>query len=153
MTIYTKYAELRHNFSGLSTTADDGFKTWDDSLYGAGSFSGLDLPTNPNTLSFPFQITVNNEDADAVLGVDEYDWYLSEPGKADGRTPRLSITQSVPSPPTASTSGTVSIDRLDGDVLELDRLFFGCLIYVRRKSDGAFLVGDLYESLFSEVPV
>jgi hypothetical protein len=78
------YADFRNIFMAGEPLAADGFPTWD-----ATRFEGT-LVLYPNwQITFPIdcQFTSSN---DAVVGVDEYHWYLLQP--TETTEPRLSLT-------------------------------------------------------------
>lgn len=151
---------------------DDGYDRWPltyvrlaGSGFGAASGSGnpgstiTGVPT-PYAGS-PFTVTCNAVAADAVRGVDEYRWYLSQRTDTPA-SQHLDIYQ-LASTPTQSFSGTVRIvhtalaqsafgftgsSDFTPDMVPL--LFRNCHLYVQRISDNAIQWVDLLRAMTSE---
>lgn len=158
--ILSTYAEFRWMFKASSTLALDGFPVFN---YAKVSSTKLTLPTTP-TVSTPIVVTQNGGANDAVANVDEWHWYLSQ--QSDDLTKAywypipnaLSYYTSVPTPTTATQSGTLQIYQSASGVAAyaasptpetLFRLAFDVVVYGLRVSDGTIFVGDLGRSMFA----
>lgn len=125
----------------------DGFEEWPLAKLRASSFDDLNVPTSTEDFSDTYTFTVNAIAPDAVPGVDEYDWYLSQ------RTDDLDSQYVLISAYTPGHSGTVTVDLnpltianllpfadpsefSDPDNLAL--ILRDCAIYCHRRSDDAY---------------
>lgn len=122
----------------------DGHKVWRSNLLRAGGFTGFATPT---ISAYPFALTCNAEAADAVLGVHEYSWYLSQ--RTDTVASQcLTIEHDVP-----AKSGRVRINIVGANVARilpglsgadlltassLALIFKHVHLYVHRRSDNAY---------------
>lgn len=148
--ILQRYQDFRMAFADVgAATANDGFKEWPVGRVRASGFSSsLSIPV---IQSFPITITCNAQASDAVAGVDEYDWYLSQ------RTDTPAI-QYLSLAAVANKSGTVTLD-VTGQVANLlpgvnssdyvsdHNLALICkhaAIYVQRRSDKAIQWAYVY---------
>ncbi len=117
-----------------------------------GGFTGIDKPyTGP-----PMTISINGGAADAVFGVADYHWYLSQ--RTDEPTEQyLTCVQKADSGGN-SYSGTVLVNRTELANKELQitttpnmnqvrGLFINCHLHVKRVSDGAIQWVDLYREM------
>jgi len=105
----------------------------------------------------PYEISVNSGAADAVLGTDEYDWYLSQrtddvfrqwftlTQKASNGSQSFSSTVTLEHTAlaTAETGVTSSSITVDAFIRLLRHLH----LYVRRRSDGAIQWVHLYDTM------
>lgn len=138
------YSVFRAVFAlGGAATAADGMPEWPVASLRAGGFTGLVTPT---IAAYPFTITCNADAADAVLGVHEYDWYLSQ--RTDvAASQYLTIEHDVP-----AKSGRVRINTVGANVARLlpglsgaqllttdaqSAIFRNVHLYVHRRSDDA----------------
>lgn len=131
----------------------DGVERWPVANMRAGGFTGgvTGMPI-PYVFGLLITLTVNAGVADSVLNVDEYDWYLSQ--RTDEVSSQyLSMTE-VP-PGASSFSGSVRLVTstvsnvlgiVDGPITppQTALLFNKAHLYVRRKSDDAIQLIDLY---------
>lgn len=122
---------------------------------GPGPFAGLSIPWVPLDPAVGIAITVNANAADAVKGVDEYDWYLSQ--RTDiGANQYLQLFDN-PVSATESRSGTVRFAHNALAVSEfgiavgtpltpvqIAKVFNKAHLYVQRRSDKLILFTDLY---------
>jgi hypothetical protein len=115
-------------------------------------FTGIDKPYLWQTMT----VTVNNQAADAVYGVSDYHWYLTQ-RTDDASVQYLSIVQK-PDSGGQSFSGTVLIDHTATATAELGitgiptmaqlrGLFIHTELYCKRVSDGAIQWVDLYREM------
>ncbi len=147
--------------------APDGYEEWPGYFAGqagrtnlvrANGFSG-GFGSVPSSI-FPgvnTNFTVNAFAADAVAGVDEYDWFLSQRTE-DAAKKWLAIT-SYPGLLPNTYSGSVAIDMsaqaftelgLSSNPLSVDQIieiFRFCYLYCRRRSDGAIQGIDLLKAI------
>lgn len=144
--IVPTYAAMRGVFAApAAVVSADGYLTFPGTAkLRTGGFTGLVTPT---ISAFATTITCNAGASDAVLGVHEYDWYLSQ--RTDVAASQcMTIAHGNP-----AKSGTVTItlieamvDRLlpgrtDEELLEDDSLaviFRNVHLYVSRRSDRAY---------------
>ncbi len=102
-----------------------------------------------------FGITCNGFAPDAVFGVDEYDWYVSQRSEDTSAQP---LTLSFVS----TASGTIIISpkparygKVAGDPMtpdEVIKVFRNCHIYVKRISDGAIQWVDMLRAQVANTP-
>lgn len=162
MAIIPSYSAFRRRFyTGASPpTRDlDGYATWPLAEIGSGGFTGLEMPTNPATIAFPFNVQVNGGAMDTSAWTDEYDWFLSQRTDVEANqylvatqwlgtgVPIVHLSFSAVMAIDLTALGAATFPLLTPD--ELFRLFYNVHIYVQRKSDDAILVGDLGASLFA----
>ena len=144
--IVPSYGAFRVAFAAAgAVAAADGHLTFPGTAkLRTGGFTGLATPT---ITAYPLAITCNAEASDAVLGVHEYDWYLSQrTGTAASQC--LTIEHDVP-----AKSGRVRINIVAGNVAlilpglsgaglltdaALATIFRNCALYVSRRSDRAY---------------
>ena len=96
--ICTDYASFRNVFMAGEPVALDGFPTWD-----ATRFDGTLFPFTGWQQTFPISVQMTGG-TDAVAGVDEYHWYLSQP--TERTEPRLSLTLRTPASGTTNSGRT-----------------------------------------------
>jgi hypothetical protein len=109
-----------------------------------GGFTGMVTPT---ISAYPFAITCNAEASDAVLGVHEFDWYLSQRTDVVANQ-YLTIEHDVP-----AKSGRVRLNIVNANVAKLlpglsgaglltasslSTIFRDVHLYVSRRSDRAY---------------
>lgn len=144
MIVHT-YSAFRATFGFAGDPlAADGHKVWRPGLLRDAGFTGFVTPT---IVAYPFALTCNAEAADAVLGVHEYDWYLSQ--RTDVAADQcLTIEHDVP-----AKSGRVRLNIVGPQVARIlpglsgadlltassQRLIFKHVhLYVHRRSDDAY---------------
>lgn len=156
--ICQRYTDFRGVFASSTPGTDaDGFETFAVEDLRAGGFAalavGLSLST---TLVAGFVVTANGNLPDAVPGVDEYDWYVSQPS---GTSALLAVAENAAELPgdtmsgairlTGSAEGLAEMAGLTGSsatafTAALADIFLGNVhVYCRRRSDGAIQWSDL----------
>lgn len=160
--IYTRYQDFRAGFGAGSPVAADGFPTWPYSSLRASGFSGMAFSSIMSS-GFPFSASCNVYAADAVAGVDDYDWYVSQ------RTDVIASHYFTVSAYSANHSGSISVDVVDANVkllipalaslnssalraalkddAYLKLLFKDVAFYAQRRSDGAYQWSTIWSSL------
>lgn len=134
----------------------DGFETWPVAQLRAGGFDDgiTGLPAVPN-LSATIMLTCNAQGYDAVNGVDEYDWYVSQ--RSDETSGQFWAVSAAPGD-AGSRSGTIKLDATAVATTEypamtlvtpaaLSSCFRNVHVYCRRRSDGAIQWLDTYREL------
>lgn len=144
--IVPSYGAFRGIFAAAgAVVAADGHLTFPGTAkLRTGGFTGLVTPT---ITAYPISITCNAGAADAVAGVHEYDWWLSQRTSTAAVQPLL-ITHADP-----TKSGTVSININAGPIgvllpglsgaglltdAALATIFRNVHLYVSRRSDRAY---------------
>ena len=154
MAIYTTYSQFRAGFSS-GAIGLDGFKLWPGSSVAAPGT----LTMGATIAAFPFTISVGGTN-DAVAGVDEYDWYLSQ--RSDVTTKQyLSVSRNDPLPNTMSARISVNITALATglqygtiplSIKDILALFTDVEVYVLTKATGAIRHMALLDKLTSDGP-
>lgn len=150
--IIPRFTDFRHRFATSPTLGPGGYEVWPVALQDAALAISVDDGTNA-LLALPAIMSVNGGAADAVSGVDEYDWYLSQ-RTDDTAAQCLSLTSA------AGTSSTVTLARTalgtsrypSGSTDDMRKLYRHVCVYVSRKSDKAWNMIDFSKTLFSENP-
>lgn len=146
MAILTTYAAFRNTFAVVAGLANDGLPIWPYAKLHVVGFTST--WTIPNSLPSGFEsgtawtITINGAVNDAVAGVSEYYWYLSQ--RTDDPTKQY-FTISHPDVLPNTRSGTVNIvfsalgqslySTVDSS--NISTLFANVDLYVQRISDDA----------------
>lgn len=143
--ILPNYPTFRDTFGEGQEVGPDGFLIFPGvGSLRTGGFTGLVTPT---IAAYPITITCNGGAADSVLGVHEYDWYLSQ--RTDiAANQYLTMIHADP-----TKSGTVRIALVDVNVAKLlpglsgaalltaaslSTIFRNVHLYVSRRSDRAY---------------
>jgi hypothetical protein len=168
LTIIPNYSLFRCEFS-VAHTIDplDGQELWDTARVRADGFATLNISS---LKVLPITATVNPSTAGATIGANdaapgtpEYQWYLRQ------RTDTLADQLFTIATYNASKSGTVTIsfnptnidlllpgeEIADGVTITSEYhqklIFYGCVLFARRISDGAIQFVDLTKRALSEV--
>jgi len=142
----------------------EGIETWPILLVKTVAGFGLAGSTltgipKPLTTVIAITVTCNAGAADAALGVDEYDWYLSQRTDQLASQPLLMVQ--VPDSGGQSFSGSVQIDinptlgylpsgQLNSE--DLIAIFKHCHLYVQRRADKAIQWVDLLKEMVANYP-
>jgi hypothetical protein len=182
----SQWHSFRTIFAAPGATTDyDGNKAWplalmrangfNDGIFGMTRAASLVIPIHEWRLQVPFRFGIANYSGnpsapftpDAVPGVDEYDWWVSQRTSVDADM-FLSVSQAQPdvgAPPGATYSGAIRLDatpRFYADMGLLTEnlsdpgegslagrngriLFKNVHVYCRRRSDGAIQWANVYE--------
>lgn len=147
------YASFRNVFMAGEPVALDGLPTWEPS-----KFDGTLIFYEGWTISFPLNLQMTGSD-DAVTGVDEYHWYLSQPTALT--TPRLSISRNDPLGSTRSGRVSLGLTAAGAALLASDELgppysaaamdsfLRGCYVYSYTIATNKYYVGDLWRLAFA----
>ena len=160
MAIWPNYTTFRHRFS-TSGTIDPitGYEEWPLAEVGSGGFTTFNVPRPMATAAFT--VTCNGAGSsvigadDAVLGVDEYNWWVSlrsdvaaeqivtvaQYSAAKSGTLQFGVNQTLARALLNSTTFT-SATNLETDLVR-QLLYRNVWIYVQRVSDDAVQVIDL----------
>lgn len=146
---YWRYADGLPEFPGPQTRGT--------SLLRANGFDGGLTLVSVQDSDFETRFTANVGAADAAMGTDEYDWWLSDRTEVSANR-LLSLTQKAASG-SSTYSGTVDVSltalavtalgiSLPGTLTtqQLVHLFKYAHLYCRRRSDGAYQWVDLLEA-------
>lgn len=159
--IITNYADFRNIFGAGEPAADDGLPRWpvDKMLSLIAPGFGIIKPWSTWQITFPKRITAS-AGLDAVLGVDEWHWYLSQP--TENTTPRLQLTRDDNLPVSThsgttlislTAAGLAAIAGADGSPVysaaTIDKLFKGCFVYVFNIGDEEISAVDLHRCAFA----
>ena len=143
----------------------DGYETWPvakvrepGSGFGDLGSTLSGIPTPLATFS-GFTVSCNSGAADAIAGVDEYDWYLSARTAVAGALP-LGTQDVVVAPNTYSGSVEVTpvsanFGKAPGAPMspeDVVKVFKNCHLYVKRISDGAIQWVDLLRAQVASTP-
>lgn len=162
--ILSSFTHFRDWFATSPTpVGPDGLPPWPIAKVRSGGFdngfSGIDRPID----EFPITLSVNGQVADAVPGIHEYDWYLSQ--RSDQAARQYFAVAHLFSFIGDAVSGSIVLSLTDLAVAELaislptsplntDRLIQTCKnvhVYVKRRSDGAIQWVDLLKQTLSPV--
>lgn len=168
MAVIALFSNFRTIFSVTGTIGVDGYPAWPLASVRASGFTSFGLPKP--IVHLPFTVTANPASAgavigndDAIIGVDDYDWYVSQ-GTDVAAKQRLVVTQY-----SAAKSGTIQItgqksvyDQIIPKASALQPpevplpeetallMFKHVTIYVQKKSNNAIQVIHLYRDSFSK---
>jgi hypothetical protein len=150
MAIFTTYAQFRAGFNPFTPVGADGFKSWSG---GDVVTPVLEIPTT--IIELPFLIIVNNTINDAVAGVDEWDWYLSQRTDNSARQ-YFTVDRADELPNTRSGRIAVNVSALAtglgyGNIpmstTEILALFTDVEVYARERATGFIHHASLLEAL------
>ena len=178
--IYATYNQFRNGFATSTDLDITGRKVWPvDKLQtsfsfefpGAGVTGGTGLvilglssdvsKAAVHGATFPWKLTMNGDLKDAVFGVDEWDWYLSQRTDDPARqylTMYRIDNEAGPDLDPKTTSGRVRLGLTSlgtstfGTTLtpgQLSRLFESVYVYVQRRSDDFIWVFDIRKILYT----
>jgi hypothetical protein len=128
-----------------------GAESWPTELVRAAGFDGgIDGIPSPYTGAGAFTMTANALAADAVFGVDDFDWYFSQ--RTDNSSLQYFTPTAIPLAGVQSFSGSLRLFTNPANILQgigwdsspstltpsiIVKLFKYLDVYVRRRSDGA----------------
>jgi hypothetical protein len=150
--IFTRYQDFRAGFAlvGAPIVAD-GFPEWPYTEIRAGGFDDgltIDDPTDVNLFTTELNITCNAFASDAVAGVDDFDWFVSQrtdvvasqyftvSAYAANKSGSITLTAVIANTATLLPAATELEDYTGDDSLKL--LFRDVAVYVQRRSDKAY---------------
>lgn len=143
----------------------DGLETWPLALVRSGGIGAITGTPTPYAFA-PFFPTINAIATDAVPGVDEYDWYLSQ--RTDDPTKQLLTIIPYPATlglpgqtysgtiylahsPLAALSEVILTGLADTTPEKIPVLFKYAHLYCRRRSDGAIQWIDLLRAMTASI--
>ena len=159
--IYPQYTHFRAGMSVTGTIGVDGMPEWPASYVRLAASGFGDTGTTITGVPTPyagtfFRVTCNAGAADAVAGVDEYDWYLSQRtdqtalqnlaiwnGAVGSNT--YSGTARILHTAAAESAFGFTATTVTPGVIPL--LFRHCYLYVQRRSDSAIQWIDLLRAM------
>ena len=173
--IIPRFTDFRHRFATTTTLGPGGYEPWPVALQDAALAINVDDGVD-SLRAPPAILSVNGGAADAVSGVDEYDWYLSQrtddpeiqalslvstPGASSTITINLTAwwtttrsLQAFPgSPGNPSADPPVAPIPAGYNPSNSDHvrvLYRHCYIYVSRKADKAWAMLDISKALLGE---
>lgn len=163
----TNYADFRNIFSLHGGTyvdppALDGHRAWplDKVVSVTSPGTGLIQPISSWIFTWPLTIQQTNA-PDGTLFVDEWNWFVSEPGLSAGE-PRFYLTR-LDNLPASTRSGRCQLNRTvageaamagpDGAPLhsaeKIDKIFRNVYIYTQRISGGEIYIADMHRCAFA----
>lgn len=151
--IIDDYSVFRNHINPAGTPAPDGLPEFPVANMRAFGFDG-GITSNP-TSAFPLEITVNAYADDAVDGVDEYDWFVSQRTSVAANKPFT--VYRLDTPPT-TRSGSIGIDMTAQtsaenpdpfDLSTIPVLFFAVDIYAIRRTDKSIQRLDLASYIYN----
>ncbi len=144
--IYQRYSDFRGGFALVGAAIDiDGFEVWPLAKLRAGGLGPIAIQA---LTTFPAWVTINALAADAMPGVPEFDFFVSQ------RTDDPDAQYITVSPYSLTQSGSISIDLVSANVAKLfpglvladwlmpERMrviFKDVHIYCQRRSDKAYV--------------
>lgn len=165
--IIPNYTTFRAAFAlGGASIDPDGLEEWPVAKVRSGGFTGGISGIAKPITAFPITLSVNAQANDAVAGVHEYDWYVSQRTDDPDRQ-FFTVTNADVAPNTKSGTIVLSLTGTAADTIGIitpgfdvtdnvneEHLIILCkyvTIYVQRRSDDAIQLVNLLQATLSSI--